>query len=49
MAVGEEAEPDAGGERGDHFGKPGANERARAAADEATPKFTCDKDAPQRR
>ena len=30
-------------------GKPGANERARAVADEATPKFTCDKDSPQRR
>lgn len=30
-------------------GKPGANERARAAADEATPKFACDKDAPLRR
>lgn len=29
-------------------GKPDANERARKAADEATPKFTCDKDAPQR-
>ena len=30
-------------------GKPGANERARAVADEATPRFTCDKDSPQRR
>ena len=29
-------------------GKPGANERARAAADEAAPKFTCDKDRPAR-
>lgn len=29
-------------------GKPDANERARKAADEAAPKFICDKDAPQK-